>query len=418
MKMQSSFRKIFITIYSLAAVALSASAQDNFSVRITYISGQGNNIIVEVTVTSDNKDVLESLACKSVVNAYLFNGIEGVGTGKPVMTEEDRDDNEQFFKEMFRTRYTVFANNPKRVIKPKKTDELYTAVYRVAFHGETLEKDLQKSNILDRGESVQSLPTIMVVPFKRTSQTYSDVIDNDRFMRFAIHKVEEELKKKGYSTIDYVAAFDEAKRRGELNDGNEDSFVNQMISSAGADVKIIVSLYTESKYNQNTARVTLKAVYCSDGTISANATKSYSDNIALGQCITGAVHQLMKDFRPYDMWPRINGKISLNIGIAEGSTISMDTQLDKNKSNPTNLILSEVLDVWVRRNSSSWHKKGLSDVSIIFDNITLKKKDDLSAFARSLRQYISSLSAEDVKLKASYRLDGTALYFTISESDE
>ncbi len=413
-----SLRKIFITIYLLSGAAFFASAQDNFSDLITYVSGKDNNIVVEVTVTSEEKDLLEALACKSVVNAYLFKGIEGVASGKPLLSEKDLDEYSHYFKNLFRSRYTVFANNPQKIVKPKKTDGLFTATYQVSFHGETLEKDLVNNNVIDGKKPVASLPTMMVVPFKYPNQTYSEVLESSPYIRAAIHQIEEELKKKGYSTIDYIAAYEEAKRRGDFTSGNEDSYVNQLISGIGADIKIIVTIEISSEYRSNSATVHLKAVYCTDGSISANATKTYRSELPTNRCIVGAIHNVMREFKPYTQWPHISGKTSLDVGIESGSTLSMDTQLDKNSKNPADQTLGEAISIWVRRNAKVFHMKGVSDVAVIFDEIILKKDENPADFARNLRRYISMLSVDGVRLKASYNVDGLSLYFTISETEE
>lgn len=397
-----------INFLSFLFFAVSAIAQDDMSTDITYISGSDNNIELEVAVQAREKKSLEALACKSIINAYLFHGIEGVGTGQPILDELTRDRHATYLRSIFATRYTVFTSTPKKQFGPKKNIAgVFDATYRVIFRKTALDKDLCSYDIIDCGKKSVSLPTIMVVPYRQQGETYRYVLDHNPYIRVAIGKVQEGFRDAGYTTMDFIGRFEEAERHNNFMAENADSYAAQLIRNSGADIYVTVDCSIEQRYNNNNVALSLKAYYCATSNITAASTSNFHGNMPIDRCCVGAVHKILPDFLRQIKWPPTKINARLSVGIDGESSLRM-------YSNPERSDESIVLLVrnWVKDNVKEYHQQGISPTEIIFDSLTLPVDTDLTEFALKLAGYLDPKG-----LSTNYVIDGMSIYITLSESE-
>lgn len=389
-------------------LGLFASAQEDMSIDVTYISGSGNNIEVEVAVQSRDKKELESLACKSVVYTYLFHGIEGVGTGLPILDQSDRERHIDYFRNIFMTRYSVYATYPKKQFGPKKNVAgVFDATYRVVFHPNALDTDLCRNDIIDCGKAPVTLPTIMVVPYRKQGETYRQIFDNNNLIRMAISKVEKELNNSGHKTLDFVTTFENALRHNEFTAENADSYAAQLIRNSGADIYITVDCQPSQGYSENQVALSLKAVNNATGDNLATATKTIREKWTLTNCCIAAVHRAMPDIlRHIKTLPKqINSRLTIGI---DGEA-SFNLYSSAGNSNKAILML---IREWMKNNTKEFHQKGMSKTEIMYDQVKLPDGVDTTDFSILLIQYLQSQG-----LTATPVIDGMTIYITLSESE-
>lgn len=403
--MFNPIKRIIPAVMALISL-LTAYAQDDFSREITYLSGKDNYITVQVAVQAQDKKELEALACKSVIDTYLFYGIDGIGTGAPVIGTDVMDLHPDYFRSLYDRRYTVYANSPKKVSGPKKnTAGLHEAVYNILFKQKSFHSDLILNKIIP-GETTPppALPTIMVVPFRRDGQSYRYILDNNPYIRTAISKVQEVFSEAKYTTVDFIAKLEAAERHNNFLQDNADSFSAQLIRSSGSDIYVSVDCTFAENYDGNHVALSLKAYYTSTGNITASETSSFTGDLPFDRCCVGAVHRAKTDFMKQIKWPPSKTEAHLAVNVDSESMLTLESVIGHQGAT-----IAEDIRAWIKANAKAFHQKGLSETEIIFDSITLPDDCDATDFAIKLAQ---NLRRQGVSAK--YTIDGLSIYIIVS----
>ncbi len=397
--------KLLITLL-LSIVSFAANAQYEYSNSITHISGSDNNIILQVAVQAHDKKELEPMACKSIVYAYLFNGIPGVGDGEPLLDDNDSRLHAAYLRALFDTKYTVYANMPRKIDGPRKnTAGMQEATYQIKFHKSAFDKDLMAYNLIQGGETKPELPSIMVVPFRQDGQSYRQILDSKPEIRLAISKVQTAFSQAGYTTIDFIAKLEAAERHSDFTSDNADSFAAQLIRNSGSDIYVSVDCSVIKTYNNIHVGLAMKAYYSANGNITASATSSYDGNSTIDRCYIGTIHKAMPELLRQIKWPPTKIDSKLTIGVGAESMIDLDHVFEQ-----TGTTIAEEIRSWVKKNARAFHQQGLSSTEIIFDSITMPKDCDSTDFAMKLAQYLRRKG-----ISAKYTIDGLSIYITITD---
>lgn len=400
-------KKLFFSLLTMIYAAMPLAAQDDYNSQIDYISGSGNNVVLMVTAQADDKKQVEVVAGKSVVSAFLFHGIQGVGTGEPVIDEQTRRLNNDYFLSLFRARYTVYIANIQKIAGPKKNAVgVFEGTYQLVFKQDALMQNLYSNEILQRpGPPKAQLPSIMVVPYRRQGESFRSILDRNPYIRMAINKVQSEFAQAGYPTVDFIAKFDETERHNQFTSDNADSFASQLIRNSGSDIYVTVDFNVEKGYSQNDVSLALKSYYTSSGSVIAAVNSSYKGSTTVDRCCVGAIHKVKNEFLRMIKWPPTNVETRLTIGVSGESSLSLHDMAGN-----TGQTIIMLVRNWVKNNVKEYHQQGFSDTELIFDRVTLPKALDSTDFAMNLIQYLKTKG-----ISATPTIDGQSIYITLTD---
>jgi len=83
-------------------------------------------------------------------------------------------------------------------------------------------------------------PSVMVVPFKTSDQTYQSIIENDRARRIAIAKVDEYFLARNFRTINFLQHLNSVNEDQILESKNQQSLEQQIAENTNADVIVYI----------------------------------------------------------------------------------------------------------------------------------------------------------------------------------
>jgi len=83
-------------------------------------------------------------------------------------------------------------------------------------------------------------PSVMVVPFKTSDQTYQSIIENDRARRIAIAKVDEYFLARDFRTINFLQHLNSVNEDQILESNNQQSLEQQIAKNTNADVIVYI----------------------------------------------------------------------------------------------------------------------------------------------------------------------------------
>lgn len=253
----------------------------------------------------------------------------------------------------------------------------------------------------EQHSSVQ--PTIMVIPFTPKGESLRKNLESDEHLRVAITKVKEGFDNRGINTIDLRAKLKQLSNIDALEADAVDDIKNQVIELSGADVYIEV----ESKINRsntgNSVTIVVTAFDAFNGQSLANKVSTspsfYTEKF--DKLIEKAVDNVIEDFlntiqSKFDLIVENGRSIVLNVSIAEGSEIDLDSEFDKD-------LLSDLIEFWVEENAYNnyYHLQGMTTSKMIFDDIKIPLLDPetgntyrVTHFAAKFRRYLRELDLE------------------------
>ena len=107
---------------------------------------------------------------------------------------------------------------------------------------------------LSETQEMIAMPTVMVVPFRKSGQSYEEAIRDNSDMRMAISKVNEGFIKQGVETKDLLTSLNNANTYQErMGDGM--SLDDAILINSGADVSVSVDINQD--VNDGGVRVSL-----------------------------------------------------------------------------------------------------------------------------------------------------------------
>lgn len=422
--------KKIVLIIAAIVVSVSAFASDHFSRDVIFISETGGVMSVKSTATSTDKKLAPIMAVKSAIDTYIFAGIADVNDGKPKAEESVRTSCNDYFRRLFdENRYAVFVKGYQEVDKTKKNSMgLYESTVIVGIYRKALDRDLLSNGVVqpeaseikvEKLEEELVMPSIMVVPYKLSTQRYKDILENDFDKRTAVAKVQEDFQEKGLETVDFEAKYNAALRSLEFESEMADAFDVQLIKNSGADVYVTVDIKKTSSYGSSKVSMTLKAHDTATARIIASEISEFSgQHSTFDRLCTLAIQQVSKSFI---------GKIKTGLAkkVDAGSTVSLRVSIDGSsyKSlddaiDDDDFGISDYVRSWLRKNAvgGKFHQQGKTDLAIIFDEIKIPNKNadgdlqDATDFAVRLTRFLKKKG-----VNAKNRLDGSTIYITIAD---
>lgn len=408
-------KKILSTAFAVLT-AFSISAQMQFSDNVTLVSenNAGGNATFNVVVScsgdlKDNDNILRYRAVTSVLNAIIFNGVPGFNNGQPLQPDASvAYDKQSFFdsfygtdkpeKERIKNARCISYTNYNQLKKDngytfEEKNNTKTIRMTLTVYLRRLNLDLTRNGIIQPEEPEQPQETItpaaqqytvMILPEKRTYQTYEEVWNDNPHIRNFIQNVSNVFDDKGFTVIDFDQTLQNEIISAELSYGTIESALSSILTSQGADVYVIVSV--------EGGQASMNAYQTSTGLLLASTpTRDIhrKNPPEIGRLLRGEC------LKPNGLIDKINTRLSQNpdlsvtltVAIDENSIVSLYDKVDGD------LTIADLIHSWLKRNTvnGKYHTKVETGDRLIFDVVPLKKDGDKMSrdYANELINYLA-----------------------------
>ncbi len=400
-------KKLIIPVLVLCAV-LPGAAQ-NYSTDAALIREEGNYAVLESSGIARTKKEAIEMAKRSAVYTYLFHGIAGLGDGRPLFRGTLSKDAQEYADRILNT--TNYANYIRSCTIADRTNKTAAKDIQVfatiELYHESLRRTLEKAGLLARDaqditlaetQEQIAMPTVMVVPFRQSGESYEEAIRNNADMRMAIAKVNEGFIGEGVETKDLLTCLSNAETyRVRMGDGM--SLDDAILINSGADVSVSVDMNQDENAQGIRLSMTLRAIEVATGNTLATKSeisgrKRTSADILCGVMAKAMVGDFMKQIATRMATKISTGQsVSVRFTIEPGAVVDMDTEI--NNIMP----LSDILVSWVKRHAKDgrYHTQGRTSTLLAFSDIYVDNsveagmQSDINDFALALYQYLKGL---------------------------
>ncbi len=418
------FNKKWVLLILVSLITFSTWAQNSSGPVILINKTDKIATFTSQAYTEKKKECID-YAIQNLFNTLFYTGVAGFLDGKPIITDYKKDYLDRFMLD----RYKVYSGIYEQLYKPNRESGRFEVTVKVTVPIENLFAELKNNGVyedksklvnIDEMEDVV-LPTIMVVPYKTSDESYDNILKQDYERRIAVSKLQDGFESRDIKTIDVAAKITAMKRRGEYEANSVSSNDKNLLLTSGADVYVEVDIKKDVQ-SSGTARasVIMKAYETSSGTILANKdgfTNTFRTT-AIDQLCSYAVEDNLDAFlddicKNFNAQVQESKRVVLMVSIGESSMASMDDMVG-----PNNYSLSNVIRQWVRANSvkGKYHLQGIVSESMIFDYIMIPVKDsdgimmDAAQYAFLIQSYL----IEEQNVSCSTKVDGNTIYLTIN----
>ena len=344
-------------------------------------------VFTSVGLSEKKKDLMDD-AKSRLFYVLLYKGISGVNDGQPLVEKDNIALTRSFFNGS--RAYEAYIIDISEKLDHGKKNGKSMVSYNITVSMTLLYEFLKKNGMMGGVNSFGDaqgpiMPTIMVVPYKKTGENYKNILENDFERRLAVSNVQDGFRSRNVSTMDLAALIRGTERRSayESNQSVADSNDKQLLLSSGADVYVEVDLIKDSNAQGNKVSLIMKAFESATGTILASKdaiTKRYP-TASVDVLTKYAVRDELKSFLDdiCSQWKKpetASGegiRVVLQFAIAGSSSMTFNDQVG-----PHNYSLANVIRQWVRKNShkAQYHLKGVMDESVVFDSVTMPPTDE------------------------------------------
>ena len=369
-------------IVVLLSALFPASAQ-NYTTDAILKRTTGKIATLECSGIARTKKEAIEMAKKSVIYTYLYNGIDGLNDNKPLLGSKPSAGAAQYVGQLLGT--TRYANYIRSCTIADKTNK-------------TAAKDIQDIALSETQEMI-AMPTVMVVPFRKSGQSYEEAIRDNSDMRMAISKVNEGFIKQGVETKDLLTSLNNANTY-QVRMGDGMSLDDAILINSGADVSVSVDINQDVNDGGVRVSLTLQAIEIATGNTLATKSEISGRKRTTADVLCGVMAQAMVGDFMKQISTRMATKISTGQSVAvrftidPGSAINMDTEI--NNIMP----LSDILVSWVKRHAKNgkYHTQGRTSTLLAFSDIFVDNsmedgmQSDVNDFALALYQYLKGLN--------------------------
>lgn len=419
--------KLFGVLVALFTVF--SSVAQSYSSDVELVEKKQNTVVVRTSGIHEKKKDATEMAVKSAFYTYFFVGIPGLNKDKPLLNTAAQTTYKDYMNRFFEGgRYNNFVRSFTEV---DKAERLRSKEYKVAvmleFLNESLIRDLELNKVmaktaertsLEETQEEISLPTIMVVPYRREGESFATILQNDFDLRTAVSTVQKGFVEKGVYIVDFEAKFAATQRAMKYEQNTATSFDKELLQNSGADVYVEVDIEKDATPAGTRVGLVLKAKETASGNVLAS--RQASSNRFRTTAVDQLCRYVIEDIRtPFlqdistAMAQKIKGgnTVVLHISLANSATIDMDSEIGS-----AGIPLSDVLRIWVKKNAKNgkFHVQGTNSEKVIFDQIQIPNRAedgmqmDASDFSLSLYTYLKSQN-----IACERKVDGNTIYITI-----
>ncbi len=410
----------FLFLLSVPYALFSQVNSEDFLQVVTLESISGTIAHFTSIGMGESREEAEINAEKSLLYTLLFSGIDGVNNGNPLVKYENKSYTNSFFNRQ--SRYKIYIEQSKRVGHFEKVGNIFQGTMRISIRLAQLQRDVTKNTgaVQPGSEEMKSpRPSIIVVPFKRTGENYSAILENDFDKRAAIGAVKKGFEEQGIKTIDLHGWLEASKRAGQYSDniGTAESNDKQLLLTSGADVYVVVDIKKDITSEGSRVSLIMEAHETSTG-ISWGAENGWTNRFKTSSTdllCTYAVRDNLPGFlaqieRNYNQ--PINA--SLRISVDGNSYVTIFDKCDNGKR-----ILDVVRD-YLDANcyQGDYHQQGEVAEYAWFDRVVIPRIDskgykmNAAKFAYDLREVLIS-SGVQIDPITGLRIEGNTIMLTI-----
>ncbi len=373
---------ITLIVLAFCASAISAKAQNYLQI-VNYESSAGvTSTFVSAAQAANRKD-LEKDAIESLFYTLFFTGVEGIEGGMPLVNKQNPMYTNTFFNES--ARYNSYLVGIEEASKPKKVGNMFQGSYRITIRFKQLAGDVRRNTgsgtVTVKQEAHQPKPTIIVVPYKKSGESYAAKLESDSDFRIAVGAVQKGFEDEGIKTIDLQARIDAMARRMQYEEsaGAAESNDRQMLLSSGADVYVTVDIMKESVNGETRIALVMKAYETASGTIWASK-DGWTNKFRTMQTEALCAYAV-RDNLPEFLDQIVNNysqpaRSVLQISISDSSMGTLQDSVCSNGEPVMDFIYN-----WLDMNAyqGDYHLQGVMDEVAVFDYVMIPRTDEKGA---------------------------------------
>ncbi len=411
--------KLAIKVFLLCLLNVTALSAQEYLQIVGLESKVGGNATFTSAGQAEKKKDVETDAVKSLFYTLFFQGVEGVNDGKPLVTKPNPMYTNSFFNGQ--ARYTPYLVSVDEASKPVKTGILMQGTMRITIRIDQLIRDVRmntgyKETVTAEKRNLPK-PTIIVVPYKKTGESFASILEKDDDMRIAVSAVQKGFEEAGIKTIDLQARIEAMARRTqyEENAGAAESNDKQLLLSSGADVFVTVDLMKDVTAIDARVSLIMKAYETSSGTIWAaedgwtNRFKTKQVEVlctyAVKDHLSAFMGQIVKNYS-------LPARTVLQISISDTSTGTLQDGCCTDGE-----LVMDFIQSWLDENAfeGDYHIQGIMDESAIFDYVMIPREDrngrkmTAAKFSRMLNS-----SLRDAGVSGTVRLEGNTILLMLN----
>lgn len=394
------------TLFMAMFFALTASAQQ-YSMDAELVRLEGNTAIIRCSGTASSKKDAIEMAKKSAIYTYIYSGIDGIDGGRPLITSQLNKVDQEYVDGIFNTmRYASFINmSLVNVDYEVKVAKQMQVTLTLGLYHEALRRTLEKANILKvRASSLDevtdhiAMPTVMVVPFCQSDETYDEVFNSNKYMRMIIAKVNEGFIENGVETKDLITCLNNAETY-RLLKGEGMTLEDAILINSGADISVKVDISSNTTSAGTEVYITMNAIEIATGNTLGSVSEKSARKQTSAEAICGPMAKSMiKDLLDLVATRMVKKtstgqSISLRFTIDPSSVLTMETEINDE------LPLADMLVIWVKQHAQKGRYQSpkigsnyLSYSDVFIDNsVEDGVQMDVTDFARELYIYLKSL---------------------------
>lgn len=398
--------------------------------KVKCISSNENIAVFTSEGESSKKDDVDKDAKRRLFYALFYKGVIGFNDTQPLITKDNSIYTDPFFNDS--QKYEAYILDTEGADDTKKENRKHRATCTITVSIKLLKKYLAESGLMESAAPVYGeeegpiMPTIMVVPFRKTGENYQAILENDFDRRVAVANVQDGFRSRNVTTYDLATVIRSTQKRSvyENNSNSADSNDKQLLLSSGADIYVEVDMIKDKNTQGTRVSLVMRAYETATGALLASKdgfTKRYpsaGSDVLAKYAVQDHLQPFLDDICSH--WDGSgkgtkgsNGtRVVLQFAIDGSSATTFNDPVGSN-----NYSLSNIIRQWVRKNcfKGQYHLKGIMAESIIFDSVTMPPTDtdgiamDAAQFAFLLESYLK----EEIGVDCSSRIDGNNILFTI-----
>ncbi|MFI3259461.1 MAG: DUF6175 family protein [Rikenellaceae bacterium] len=422
-------RALLLIVVALFASSALAQSYPN----IVTLESENDRVAVFTSLgVADKKQDVEENAVKSLFNTLFFIGVDGINGGKPLISNND----ERLVATFMANKAMMYGSNRVLVQEAtKNSSKKFQGTVKITVPIQNLYKELEQNKMFQPAAASMNkptsqlidvdnmagvtLPSVMVVPYKKMNESYQTIMEGGSNRRIAVSTVQQAFAERDITTVDVIAKLNARNRTALYEASSADSFDKQLLATSGADVYVVVELIEAVADGYAQVTLNLQGYSTASGSVLAAKTfasrKFKTDNI--NQLCIYALQDNMQDFlnlitKEFNKNATMSNEVVLNVSIAGTSMRTLNDRVG-----PNNYSISNVVRQWVRVNAdqNKFHLQGIVAESIIFDSvmIPLKDADGLPMDAAQFAFLLESHLVETQGVSCTSRVDGATIYITI-----
>lgn len=394
------------TLFMAMFFALTASAQQ-YSMDAELVRLEGNTAIIRCSGTASSKKDAIEMAKKSAIYTYIYSGIDGIDGGRPLITSQLNKVDQEYVDGIFSTmRYASFINMSLVTVDYEvKVAKQMQVTLTLGLYHEALRRTLEKADILKvRPSSLDevtdhiAMPTVMVVPFCQSGETYEEVFNNNKYMRMIIAKVNEGFIENGVETKDLITCLNNAETY-RLLKGEGMTLEDAILINSGADISVKVDISSNTTSAGTEVYITMNAIEIATGNTLGSVSEKSARKQTSAEAICGPMAKSMiKDLLDLVATRMVKKtstgqSISLRFTIDPSSVLTMETEINDE------LPLADMLVIWVKQHAQKgrYQSPKISSRLLTYSDVFIDNsvedgvQMDVTDFARELYIYLKSL---------------------------